>query len=122
MKPRKSKPAQTLGFSPTFDTRVTRGCPLPVVQAVVQPPPPVSEIRQKLERLYSETEGLERIVEHLIEKIGPVVRPFPRPDGKNECDPSKPVQVEISNDIERVTERLARLANRVSETVDAVAL
>jgi len=87
------------------------------------PPPLPSEIRQKFEMLYAETANLERIVEHVIEKIVPITRPFPRGDcGKNSGDAAKSAQAEISNDIERVAERLASLSNRISETIDALAI
>ena len=43
-------------------------------------------------------------------------------DDKNEADPKKAAQAEISNDIECVAERLAHRAKRVGETIDALAI
>ena len=100
----------------TFRDVAARACPQE------QPPLPVSEIRQKLNSLWDETSGLEKVVDYLIEKINPITRPFPRMDDKNEADPKKAAQAEISNDLECVAERLAHLAKRVGETIDALAI
>ncbi len=88
-----------------------------------QPPqPPAPELFHKLGILSEETSSLEHIVSHLIEKLSPIVRPIPQATGNGKDVASCTSQAQLSNEVENNALRIRNCINRLSETIDALAI